>query len=152
VATRKNRSGTGAGRKPGTWGKGQSGNPRGRPPKGETWRDVLSEVLGMSGNEVAEWCDLLAKDYRKVGTVRVRDAIAARVLLALISDPSPSLFREVMERVDGLLPTAPPDDRYTLRAQGKTDAEVERILAEREAKRIGSGAGDDGGRDDDDSR
>lgn len=124
----RQRTGKPGGRTRTSWKPGKSGNPKGRPPKGQTWRDVFNEILAMQGSHVADWIALLAKDFDKVGAVRLRDAIAAKVIISLIADPTPGLLRVVMERTDGLLPQAPPDLRASLRLEGMTDAEVEGVL------------------------
>lgn len=85
------------------WRKGQSGNPRGRPPKGQTWRDLISEIGDMTGAQVADWLAVYSKEFRKVGDVRLKPAIIARAMLSQLHEPS-GVLKVLMDREEGMVP------------------------------------------------
>jgi hypothetical protein len=84
----------------------------------------------MTGEEVASWLPLLASDLRRVGDVKLKHAAAARAYLSLIADPGASLFRAVIERCDGLVPTAIVGTRAVLREEGWSDEAIGRMMEE----------------------
>lgn len=132
------------GRRSTSWRPGASSpNPKGRPPKGETWRDILRELGEMTGEEVASWLPLLASDLRRVGSVKLKHAAAAKVYLSLIADPGASLFRAVIERCDGLVPAPIAGTRALLREDGLSDEAIDRIMAESDRLLARAGAGDE---------
>ena len=88
------------------WKPGQSGNPKGRPPKGETWKDLIRQIGAMTGNEVAEWFATFAPQFRKVGDVQLKTAVIARAYLASINEPNGSVLKMLASYDDGLPPQA----------------------------------------------
>ncbi|MCJ7527676.1 MAG: hypothetical protein MUO37_06140 [Methyloceanibacter sp.] len=83
--------------------KGQSGNPRGRPLKGESFAEITREVGAMTGEELADvMCGVWAPELRKhIGTVRMRDAFVTRAYLAFFRDPTASMFSVITDRAEG---------------------------------------------------
>jgi hypothetical protein len=87
------------------WKKGTSGNPKGRPKKGESWADLIKTISDMTGPEIAEEFAYLAKTLRQYpDNVTLRTLIVIRALVALVNEPNTALFREIMDRTDGKVP------------------------------------------------
>jgi hypothetical protein len=108
MTARKNNSQKSAGgRGPGRpFKKGQSGNPKGRPPKGESWKDLIREIGAMQGTQVADWLAVYATQFRKLGDVKLKAAVVARAYLASLNEPNGSLLKALMSYDDGLPPQA----------------------------------------------
>ena len=128
------------------WPKGVSGNPRGRPPDGESWAAIIREVGNMTGNDVAEWFDAYRNDCRRLGKVQFKHAIVARVFLDLLHEPKAALFNAIMDRAEGKM--AQPMGiswRKEIEGFGGDPDELERAVAEALAAREGTtdGGGDD---------
>jgi len=86
--------------------KGQSGNPGGRPRTGESFASVLREFLAMDGKQVAAICKTYAKQFNQLPEgVNLRQMIALRWLMSLVDEPSPGLLQQLVDRVDGVVPT-----------------------------------------------
>lgn len=73
-------------RKPGTWKPGQSGNPKGRPPKGWSWAELLEEV----GEQVEE------KSGKKF-----KELVSKRLWVECVNG-NISAIKELMNRMDGM--------------------------------------------------
>lgn len=85
-----------------TWKPGQSGNPKGRPALGESWREIFSAAGKLTKRELLDLYPVYGK--RLVGLpddVSLRDAVALSALITLACEPSPGLLSAIMERVDG---------------------------------------------------
>lgn len=96
------RRGSGNPNPPNQWRKGQSGNPKGGPKRGESWAEVVTRVFNMTGAQVADYAMPLAKQLRTIGdTVTLKEAVTLRVAVALMNEPTPGLFNAVMDRVEG---------------------------------------------------
>lgn len=86
------------------WKKGDpSPNPKGRPKTGETWADIFKALGNMTGDQVAEWFTVHAREFAKLEGVRLKDAVGARVYLQLLHEPNGALLKSLMDRSDGLL-------------------------------------------------
>ena len=72
--------------------KGQSGNPKGRPPKGETLTDILRKQL----DESAEFKDAKGKKTRK----QLKEIISQR-LISLAMSGDVSSLKYIFDRTDG---------------------------------------------------
>jgi hypothetical protein len=127
------------------WPKGVSGNPKGRPPDGESWAAIIREVGNMTGNDVAEWFDAYRKDCERLGKVQFKHAIVARVFLDLLHEPKAALFNAIMDRAEGKL--AQPVGlswQKEIEGFGGNPEELERAVAEALAAReAGAGGGGD---------
>ena len=85
-----------------TWKPGQSGNPRGRPPLGMSWREIFDKAGKLTKRELMELYPVYGK--RLVGLpddVPLRDAVALSAMVTLACEPSPGLLATIIERVDG---------------------------------------------------
>jgi hypothetical protein len=81
--------------------KGVSGNPKGRPLRGESFAEIVREVGAMTGDELADVMPLWAADCRRIGVVRVKDAMVIKCYLAFMNDPTASMFSAITNRAEG---------------------------------------------------
>lgn len=87
---------------PKAWKKGQSGNPKGAPKRGESWAEIIKRVGEMTPSEAAERSLALAKQLLEIGDgVTLKEAVVLRVYSALMFDPQPGLLNAFMDRVEG---------------------------------------------------
>jgi hypothetical protein len=90
---------------PGSFQPGEpSANPSGRPRKGNTWRERIEFLAGLTPVALADHLDKLqlSTQFRELGDkVVVKDIVIASVLASLINDPQAAMLREVMDRTDG---------------------------------------------------
>jgi hypothetical protein len=115
--------------RPQTWVKGKTGNPTGRPKEGESWTGVIKRVSNMTADEIAE---MVGKD-NELGQqlmqlpkgVAMKELVTARVLTALMFEPTPGLWTGLMERAEGRVPLSV--DITTLALDAET---VERKILE----------------------
>lgn len=85
-----------------SWKPGQSGNPAGAPKRGQSWRELISELGDYDGPAAAERAGFLAVQFRKMTPgVTLKELVVLRVFAALIDDPQPGLLNAFMERVEG---------------------------------------------------
>ena len=83
---------------------GLSPNPKGRPPEGESWAGVIRWAGELTGTEAAAISPPeLAKEFRKLGRLRLKEAATFRAFAALLFDPSASLLNALMDRAEGKL-------------------------------------------------
>lgn len=81
---------------------GVSGNPGGRPRRGTSWADVFRKIGDLTPIEAAEMCMGLAANYRSLGDkVTLKEAVALRIFLDMISVPHMGELETVMTRADG---------------------------------------------------
>jgi hypothetical protein len=83
--------------------KGSSANPGGRPRNAVSITYWLREFGAMTTEQVAEACKLYAAEFKKndAGELPLAAVLALRMWMALINDPSPGLFSELLDRIDG---------------------------------------------------
>ena len=77
-------------------------NYAGRPPLGESWREIFDKAGKLTKRELLDLYPIFGK--RLVGLpedVSLRDAVALAALTTLACEPSPGLLSAIMERVDG---------------------------------------------------
>lgn len=96
-----------------SWKPGQSGNPRGRPPEGESWAAVIKKISNMTGDEAARYFSIaaeLSKPLAKLQGVVLKDAIVARCFVALMFEPQAAMLNALMDRAEGKLSQSVPTD------------------------------------------
>lgn len=87
------------------WKPGQSGNPAGRPPDGESWAGVLRWAAELTGEQAAAISSPeLAKQFSRVGKLKLKQAVTLRTFAAMLSDPTSGLFNAMMDRAEGKVP------------------------------------------------
>jgi hypothetical protein len=91
------------------WKPGQSGNPKGRPKDGESWASVIKAVGEMYPGDILDFIgrtNELGKQVAKLPkNVQMKYLVTTRIFSALMFDPTSGLWKELMERADGKLPT-----------------------------------------------
>jgi hypothetical protein len=90
-------------RSSGSWQAGKSGNPKGRPPDGESWAARIKSLSNMTGEELAAFVGRQAAGFKPLGDVTVKDAVILSVFKSLIDYPDARLFTAIMERAEGKL-------------------------------------------------
>ena len=87
------------------WKPGQSGNPAGRPADGESWAGIIAEMAAMTADEIAGEVgksNELGRSYLQLPkAVKMKRLIVARVMAAIMFEPSTGLVNALMERTDG---------------------------------------------------
>lgn len=89
----------------GSWKKGQSGNPKGRPKDGESWSAIIADVGNMYSADLLAFIgsetDLgkAINEYPK--NVQLKYLVVARVFSALMFEPTSGLLKEFMDRLEG---------------------------------------------------
>jgi len=97
----------GAKKRPQTWKKGQSGNPKGAPKRGTSFkeiyewalecdRDDMIAVLEAGGrNDLSNMFRLMPKG------VHMKALLAARIVAANMFEPQPGLVNHIADRIEG---------------------------------------------------
>jgi len=81
-------------------------NAGGRPGNAVSLTHWLREWGGMTPEQAGEMCAVYARELRQVkGDVPLAALAALRVWLAVINEPSPGLFAQLLDRIDGPVPT-----------------------------------------------
>lgn len=84
------------------WKPGQSGNPRGAPKHGESWASVLTWAANLTGEEAAKIVPPeLASAFKNLKGLKLKEAVALRVMAVLLDNPTGPLFNAVLDRVEG---------------------------------------------------
>lgn len=89
------------------WKPGQSGNPSGRPPDGESWAGVFKELANKTAEELADMFgdNDLGRTYKRFPKgVQMKYLVGGRVLAALMFEPSGSMLNVYMDRMEGKVP------------------------------------------------
>ena len=81
------------------WKKGTSGNPRGRPPKGQSWAELIRQVGDMTGPEVADHIEQTLR--RSVDPMTLKHLVVIRAFVSLVNEPSASLMGQLIDRSEG---------------------------------------------------
>jgi len=77
-------------------------NPAGRPPLGESWREIFDKAGKLTRGQLLDLYPLYGKRLDGLPyDVPLRDAVALSALVTLACEPSPGLLSAIMERVDG---------------------------------------------------
>lgn len=83
----------------------------GRLPSEASITHWLKKFSGMTAAEVAEACEVYAKEFRKYGKGKMTTAgvIAARAILGLMYETNPKVLAQVLDRTEGkvALPIVP---------------------------------------------
>lgn len=77
----------------------------------------------------------MAREFRKLGGLQLKQAISLRIMASLLFEPGASLFNAVMDRVDGKVPTPThemSDDEWRdwMKKNGYTDADIDELIWE----------------------
>lgn len=117
-----------------SWEPGQSGNPAGRPKDGESWSAIASEIGNMYPEDILEFIgkknDLGRAIAQFPRSVQNKYLVLIRVFASLMFDPSPGLFKELMDRLEGKVP-----DHIDMTTQGEKltnlsdDEKIMRVMA-----------------------
>lgn len=84
------------------WKKGQSGNPKGAPKRGESWAEIIKRIGDMTPAEAAEHAKAIAGKLKQIGDgVTLKEAVVIRVYAALLFEPSAGLWNGMMDRAEG---------------------------------------------------
>ena len=87
------------------WRPGQSGNPKGRPPDGQSWSAIIREISEMSPEQIARMVgndnDLGRAFLQMPRKVQMKYLIIARTIAALMFEPSKGMLDTLLERTDG---------------------------------------------------
>ena len=87
---------------PASWRKGQSGNPKGAPKRGESWAEIWKRIGNMTGPEVAAYGLQLAKQLRELpSNVSLKEIVVTRTFISLINEPTPGLLNAAQDREEG---------------------------------------------------
>ena len=95
------------------WKPGQSGNPKGAPKRGESWKEIIAKIGNMTPREAADHCEAIAKQIGRLGDkITLREAVVLRVFAALLFEPQASLLNAIVERDEGKVtqPISGPDN------------------------------------------
>ena len=91
-----------------SWKPGQSGNPKGRPKDGQSWREVLAELSNMTTEDILLMIgadnDLGRNIKLMPKNVQMKYLVGARVIAALMFEPTAGLWNGLMDRIDGKVP------------------------------------------------
>lgn len=82
--------------------KGVSGNPKGAPKRGESWKEIIDRIGAMTPVEAAAHAQAIAGKLKQMGDgITLKEAVVIRGYAALLFEPSSSLMNIYMERTDG---------------------------------------------------
>jgi len=129
---------------PHAWKKGQSGNPKGAPKRGFSWAELIKEYGDMTAPEVAARSLEMAKQFIKLGDdgLTLKEAVVIRVFGSLLFEPQPGLLNAFMERTEGKVKQ--PFSLEEKELENAIDAELARMVSERQATAPGEVEGADG--------
>jgi hypothetical protein len=87
---------------PKAWKKGESGNPKGAPKRGESWAEIIKRIGDMTPIEAAQHAQAIAGKLKVMGdSLTLKEAVVVRVYAALLFEPQASLLNSFMERAEG---------------------------------------------------
>ena len=99
----------GKGPNAGSWQPGQSGNPKGAPKRGESWREMVKMVGDRTLAEALErypWLadkvpDRIKLDAGVIDALTLKEVVVANVFGALLEAPDSALWNGLMNRAEG---------------------------------------------------
>lgn len=103
------------------WKKGESGNPKGAPKRGQSWREIIQEIGEMTPDEARKISRVIFSKIDLHDELTLKQAVVMRVYAALLFDPQPGLLNAFMERVEG---------KVAQPITSMTDDELKRFIAE----------------------
>lgn len=99
---KKNRAKAAAQKRAQTWKPGQSGNPKGGPKRGQSWKEIVKEVSDLTPEQADEYCHVIASKIKSIGDgVTLKQAVILRVFTALLFEPDARLLGLIMDRDEG---------------------------------------------------
>ena len=88
--------------KPHRWKKGESGNPKGAPKRGESWAEVIKRFGEMTPAEASAHSLELSQKFLSIGEgVTLKQAVVLRVYGSLLFEPDARLLNAFMDRAEG---------------------------------------------------
>lgn len=85
-----------------SWRPGQSGNPAGAPKRGDSWAETIKAIGEMDGPSIAQLWDTQHREFGKLPDgITMKQLVVMTVYAALLREPSPGNWRELMERAEG---------------------------------------------------
>lgn len=118
-------------KRPQTWKPGQSGNPKGAPKRGDSWAETIKAIGEMDGPSIAALWDTQHKEFGKLPDgISMKQLVVMTVYAALLREPSPGNWRELMDRAEGKVsqPVEVYDWRTEARKQGYDPDQLYRDL------------------------
>ena len=113
-----------------SWKPGRSGNPKGRPPDGESWAGLLRAVGNMTAGDVVRFIETgcLTAAFRSMPQhLQLKILVVLRVYQSLICDPQAAILKEVMERTDGKITDRPEPPSVTINVLPPTEKWLKQI-------------------------
>lgn len=87
---------------PASWKPGQSGNPKGRPALGESYREIFSAAGNLTIGELRERYPIYGSRFPGVpGDIKLKELVALSVLVGLACEPTPGMLATLLDRTDG---------------------------------------------------
>lgn len=89
------------------WKPGQSGNPKGAPKRGMSFKEAYEWALSLNAEDIAAILEAggrndLSNAFRQMPKgVELKSLMAARVVAAVMFDPQPGLVNHISDRTDG---------------------------------------------------
>ena len=84
------------------WKPGQSGNPKGAPKRGQSWKEIIKEVGELTPAEADAMCHRIAAQIASIGSgVTLKQAVILRTYAALLFEPDARLLSVIVDRDEG---------------------------------------------------
>lgn len=129
----------------GKWEKGTpSPNPEGAPKRGDSWAETIKLIGEMDGPSIAQLWDTQHKEFGKLPDgITMKQLVVMTVYAALLREPSPGNWRELMDRAEG-----PIKNIVKVEDDLTDDQRIERLVAILDAARARrSGSADESNQD-----
>jgi hypothetical protein len=105
-------------KRPQTWKPGQSGNPKGRPSLGISYKEIFTATGNLTIGELKERYAVYAERFPGVpDDIHLKDLVALSVLVGLAIEPTPGLLATLLDRTDGPL-------EHTINVNRMSDEEI----------------------------
>ncbi len=77
-------------------------NPLGAPKRGDSWAETIKAIGEMDGPSIAALWDTQHREFGKLPEgITMKQLVVMTVYAALLREPSPGNWRELMERAEG---------------------------------------------------